>query len=251
MNSCIITPNPGSGLLSLFNIVVTCLSKYDKVEVNWITHETLYSKDKISNLWNAIAYPINEVNKEDNITHVEVDLTYTYVNAGYHYLRDDGWRDTLHNAFKRITLKEKLYELISEECDKAQLTDAISIIHRSSNSIAAEQITKQNPSIESIVRSTNRISHKSPIFLVCDTVKNYNIFKEEFGSRLVSFKSIDRSETYGENHYENNYGIQHVQLMMSQTIALSKCKHLIHAISNIATAALYINPEMTHTFLQG
>jgi hypothetical protein len=251
MSSCIITPNPGSGLLSLFNVVVTCLSKYDKVAVNWITHETLYTKDKIPNLWDAIAHPIHEIFKEDNPTQVDLDLTYTFVNTGYWYLRDNGWRDTLHNAFNKITLKEKIYELISQECDKDQLKDCIAIVHRSSNSIAAEQITKQNPSIESILRAANRISRKSPIFLVCDTVKNYNIFQEEFGSRLVSFKSIDRSDTYGETHFEKSLGISHVQLMMSQTIALSKCKHLVHAVSNIATSALYINPEMTNTFLQG
>lgn len=37
--------------------------------------------------------------------------------------------------------------------------------------------------------------------------------------------------------------------VLIETILLSKCDHLIHGISNVSTAALYFNPEMTHTLL--
>lgn len=249
MRRCILKPNPGSGLLSLFNNVVCYLEQYHEIEVQWDTQSTLYYNANIANLWNAIAYPLH-ICKNAKIMCTPI-MTYTWKHVAYFYLRDDGWRERLNYHYNKITLLPEIYQLIDKEIKTDILKESIAIHYRSSTSIATEQLTDKIPTIENIVRVVNRISRSLPIFIACDSNVSLAQFKEQLGNRVHYFNNLDRVDNDNEYHFHNAPDINHVQLMMAQTIALSRCKHLVHGVSNIATAALYINPQMTNTFIQG
>ena len=246
MKCCIIKPNPGSGLLSLFNNVVSYLEKYEEVEVQWDIGNTLY-RGNISNLWDAIAYPLHKCHRLNIVT--TPIMTYTWKNIAYFYLRDDGWRERLNYHFNKIKLLPRIYEIIEQQTSEI-LKDSIGIHYRTSSAIATEQLTDKIPTIDSIVRVCNRISQSCPVFIMCDSDIALKEFQDQLGNKVYYF-NIDRVNNDNEYHFHNEPDLNHVQSIMAQTVALSKCHHLIHGVSNIATAALYMNPNMTNTFLQG
>jgi hypothetical protein len=113
-----------------------------------------------------------------------------------------------------------------------------------------EQLTKKVPTIEEICRAINKYDSSMPVFLVCDSDNALLEFKDRLNNK-VNHYDMPRSTQNGEHHFEERLDEIHVQTMVAQTIALSRCKHFVHHVSNIATAVLYMNPEMSHTFVQG
>lgn len=248
----IVYSRKGSGLFSLFNNAISCLDVYDKLEVRWPPAMSPYRKIDVPNLWDIIASPIDICTPQDEPEHFyEWVHTYTGVNAAYAYLRDDGWRERLYGHLNRIAFQDTIQFTLNREVDISRLKDSVAIQHRSSKAIASEQLTENPIPIECMIRSANRISKTGSVFVACDHEKSLEAFRSVFGDRMISFSCLGYSNKGGEFHYENQCGVAHLQGMMAQTIALSCCKHLVHGVSNIATAALYMNPNNSHTFIQG
>jgi hypothetical protein len=251
MRTRIVHAHNGSGLMSLFNNVVSCLEICDKVEVQWDPKKTPYVDANVDNLWDAIAEPIDICTKKDSAEiFTGYVKTYTGANAGLVYIRNDGWRERLNTCYNRVIIKECIFRIIDSEIGDKRLSDCVAILHRSSDSIATEQITKQNPSVESMIQAANYVDNKARVFVACDSVKSLLQFRKAFGSRLIAFTALGHSRIGGEIHHENKLGIEHVRAVLAQTIALSRCNYLIHGVSNIATSALYMSPNMQHTFVQ-
>lgn len=248
MRSCVLHENTGSGVFSLFNKVITYMETYDVVEVRFNPKNTPY-KINVDNLWDVISNR-NELCPTQAFHTDEYNSTYSCTHAARWYLRENGWRERLNKILQRVVFVPKIGEIINNEIT-IDLSNCIAIQHRSSESIIREQLFQKAIPPDDFIRCCNKIDKHCPVLVACDSKKAYDEFKSSLGDRMITFQSLGWSEIGGEMHFEQECGIDHVQGMIAQTLALSRCKHFIHAVSNIATAALYMNPEMTHTFLQG
>lgn len=252
----IITPHRNAGIFSLFNNVITCMDQYEKVEVQWNPQRTPYKASTVVNLWHVVAETLdvltadeaNEADRIDTYPH----QTYTGRKAGWSYLSPDGWRERLHGHFKRITLNPAIDALIRSQVCAATLQTSIGVLYRGAEIHAREQLSGKRVPIETVIAAVNGISRTAPVFVACDSEQSLELFIEAFGASRVSFfRCLDRSPVHGlDPHKEVVYGEDHVQGVFAQTVALSRCMHLVHQVSNMATAALYMSPRMSHTFVQ-
>ena len=53
-----------------------------------------------------------------------------------------------------------------------------------------------------------------------------------------------------ELHHFRAQTIRDAQNCLIDALAMARCTRLIHSVSNIATAVLYMNPDMPHTFVE-
>lgn len=251
----IITPHRNAGIFSLFNNVLTCMDIYDKVEVQWMPARTPYKAAKVSNLWHVVAEPLDVLTADEAKDADRIDTyphkTYTGRSAGWAYLCPDGWRERLNRHFNRITLNPAVETLIRSQVPVTDLQTAIGILYRGAEIHAREQLNGKSVPHEVIIKAVNHVSTSSPVFVACDSEHSLQVFREAFGERVMCFTCIDRAANHGDDpHTKTVYDEAHVLGVFAQTVALSKCLHLVHCVSNMATAALCMSPRMPNTFVQ-
>ncbi|MFC7339385.1 alpha-1,2-fucosyltransferase [Haloferula chungangensis] len=75
-------------------------------------------------------------------------------------------------------------------------------------------------------------------------------FKSRFGDRVM-VRAIGRSDGMKQEYHKSRVQtVEDAVNCLVDALIMSRCQHLIHSVSNIATAALYIHPEMSHTYLR-
>lgn len=225
---------------------------YERVRVSFPPSETHYKNVSETNLWEVICDPLRNAPHE----HEACDRVMTYPHdqytgsqAGHLYWRADGWRNRLHQQFQRIEPKDAVLE-VARSIFPDVIQQSISVIHRAESGLAREQLTGELPSVEDMCEAVNKICKHAPVLVCADSSETTEEFRSRLQKRALIWDGLDRVPAGSAPHFRDSYGSEHVRNMFARTLALSQSAHLIHPVSNIATAALYMNPKLPHSFIE-
>jgi hypothetical protein len=225
---------------------------YPTVRVDFPPHQTLF-RVATKNLWDVLFEPFSEAFLESEPRDTIVTYphpTYTNAWAGDTYFRRDGWRFRLHNQFSRLRIKKEVLEL-ADSILPGHIEGCIGVLFRGESMLAAEQRTKVIPSPEAMCTQINKISRDAPVFVCADSIEANEQFRALLGERMLFWADGDRSEKIGQGgHLTGKYGDEHLKRTLAMVLALSRTRHFVHAISNMATAVLYVNPWLPHRFVE-
>lgn len=243
-------------------------SNFNKV----ITHLT-HSADVSKVTWNlrgqpfgAFAYNCNEVFsnlfecydegkdiKSKIIISRFEQLQYTGKNAHNLYIGNTNWRNKLFNTYSKYIKPTKLLQdsinVIDSSFDNKN-TIKIGILKRN-QLLKCEQSNNIMPSVERYMDNILRISGDKTCVLSVDNMTDLATFKTNKNFKVVYSANIKRTtrDTDMEPHFLPGT-IQDALYYFMDVYMLSKCDYLIHPVSNMATAALYLNPNLKSIYLQ-
>lgn len=245
MKACIVRPH-NAGLFSLINNVITCLGLYDYVHVDW-SEGCLYG-----NAWPELFEPNEHPSRVANVTSIELIREYphqalTYKNAGLLYLAQDllGWRKNVHRYWQRLTVQPAILERV-KAIQEANLADGyISVLVRS-NIHAGEQIHGIAQTREQYRNAMAR--YPAAKFYVATA--DEESLKWFDGFNVVSHPFVRRGKTRDNQfHLEEPQTIVDAIDCLMEVLILSQGNALIHPVSNMATAALYMEPDLFSVYL--
>lgn len=238
-------------MFSNINKVITCMEMYEKVHVDWSNKDNIYRPlpDQDKNIWNCLFGSTTPPEEPHDVVIEYPHQDYTWKNVGKLYRSEDqSWRQRLHALWKTLSVRP---EIMDRTMTFTGLT--IGVLVRS-KAIAGEQESDNNASIESYILAVRKVINanesKSPrVFAVCSDdpscrkmMKNFNAIVYQ-GTRRAESRDIDQ-------HMESNQNVNDAKNCLAEVITLSRCDILVHQISNMATAALYMNPRLESVYLQ-
>lgn len=252
IDACIVKAQPGAGFFSLFNRVITCMELYPRVKVDIVPSDTPYKSCELNNLWDAIAEPLAPAPYPYEKTEVLTSYphgAYTGKGVAYTYKHHDAWRFRLHRQFKRIRLHPHILKMSDAMFDRNKLEKSIALIYREEVAVLREQLNGRVPAREAMVEMLNTIDNTAPVLLCVDSDEGTEQLSNLLGGRAYFFNGMDRAKKSGEApHFTASYGTHHIQTLVAHQLALSRCKHIVHVTSNMATTALFMNPWTNSTY---
>ena len=246
------------GFFSNFNKVITCLAhEEDVTKITWCLQGQpfgafAYNCDEVfSKLFETYdeKKPIESYYGKAQFEHLE----YTGQNAHNLYTGDDEWRTTLHNTYKKYIIPTKLLQDNIDVVDKSfdkNTNIKIGILKRN-QLLKCEQVSNTMPVIDRYIDAIHQIYGNKTCVLSVDNTTDIEQFKSNSDLKFVYSTGIRRTnkDTDMEPHFTPGT-IQDALYYFMDVYMLSRCDYLIHPISNMATAALYMNPNLKSIYLQ-
>ncbi len=225
---------------------------YSTVCVDYAPHESLY-KSAERDLWSTLFYPCEvpiDFAEPFDVVVKYPHWRYTHRNAGHRYTFQDGWRERLHSYYRTLKVRDEILKL-SESVIPDHVSSCVGILYRGERALAMEQRTGVHPSPEHMCAELDRIGLEGPVFVSADSLEAQERFRSILGKQMQAWPDVERSVRIGQSpHFRAALGSDHIRKMFALALVLSRTRHLIHAVSNIATAVLYINPALPHTFVE-
>lgn len=241
------------------------------------------TNNKRKNSWNEYFEPV-KFKKNDTIDIENVKLItnctresnivckkQSHLSKLIHSNKYDSWRLKANGVFKRyIKMNERLKSLINK--DSKNFTNKMIGVHYRHPSKSCEigevYLNDYFKKLDNIL-----IEDDYKIFLATDTDFGLLAFKNRYGDKIIYTKNIDRLPLdnilewayagHNKGKMDNvgfikgkGYELQHIASekrnlstklgddILSDVFCLSKCKYLIHPISNISLMVSYINPDI-------
>ncbi len=245
MSACIIKPHH-AGLFSLINNVITCMAMYDHVYVDW-SKGCLYG-----DCWDALFE--NQPSTLDEVTAdpaVEIITNYphqllTYKSAGKLYLSGDAWRDEPHQQWNRLIVRKEIREAVDTLVWRYNI-DRIPAVLVRADTHAGEQLSDISQPLEDYSRALRKIG-ASRVHVMAGDQETLQWFSSRFDASWL--RTTRRSETRAQDfHLNNPQTVEDARNCMIEVLASSRARCLVHPVSNMATAALYMNPQLKSIFL--
>lgn len=250
MNKACIVNAHGAGLFSNINKVITCMEVYDHVHVDWSNEDNLYrtAPNQDPNAWNHLFNPTSKPKDDFDVLIDYPHQDYTWKQAGKLYRSETDWRIRLNKQWKKLTVSSSVVE-------KAMTFSGfmIGVLVRS-NAIAGEQESNTNASLNDYVftlkKALNEYQDRHPrVYAVCSDEQSAMKFIREFNASV--YPHTRRAESRAvDQHMEHPQTITDAKNCLAEVLSLSRCDVLIHQISNMATAALYMNPHIKSVYLR-
>ena len=237
-----------------FNVLASTTNHKPFIGENVEMFSKLFQKYKedipIDKVYNYTGY---EFSKFDHLTHKQA---YQYYNENRYKL------EPYNKAFNKYIhllphLQERLDRMVNEmrsNCDSSQQLgnncqfDQVIGIFVRSNALAVEQPSGVMPTREEYLEAISKIdttSKKTKFFLRIDNDEDYNFYKSKLSP--IYETSIKRSETNKGDapHSKGEYlSLEDLENTYLEIALLSHCDILVHCVSNMATAALYMNMNL-------
>ena len=201
------------------------------------------------------------------------DFTYVYADRLYRSAGFQNWREEMHKSLKGLKPNVGLVGRIDELFKVVSSDDLVIGMHVRHPSHAMEQPNSEIPIAVDYIRVARELLANSIdkydkifVFLATDQDSVVEEFRLEFGQQLLVFCDVTRVTSQETKKYESlndkqkleiGSQVQHIAAMDPQkwssklaeeiivdAWALSRCNVLLHAVSNVATAVLFINPEL-------
>lgn len=247
------------GFFSNFNKVITHLThNKDVSKITWNLRGQPYGAFayNASEVFSGLFKPYDEkilTSSEYTIKEFE-HLDYTGKNAHNLYTGDTAWRNKLNDVFKKYIIPTDLLRKNIEVVDNFFLkNDSIKIgILKRNQLLKCEQVSNKMPVVENYIDVVSRIKgFNKTCILSVDNQQDLDYFTNRKDFKSVYSTNIRRTcvDTDLEPHFTPGT-IQDAVYYFMDVYMLSKCDYLIHPISNMATAALYFNPNLKSIYLQ-
>lgn len=241
------------GLFSNINKIVTFLAYNKPGKITWNCNGQPFG---------AFAYNFGEVLGQlfknviitNSISSVQIIkefefLQYTGKNADILYTqRDQSWRELLNKSYTKYihpteALKNKMKSVDKKFAEIKQ--QKIGILKRN-QLLKCEQVTNMMPDISSYKKN---IPENSTLYLSVDNYRDLKYFCSEFDCHYNSDMKRTETDTDMEPHFTPG-NVDDLHNNFLDVYALSKCDYLIHPVSNMSTAALYMNTNLKSIYLR-
>jgi hypothetical protein len=260
MSNNIIFLQHEGGFFSNFNKVISYLANNSEVsKITWDLKGQpygafAYSCDEVfSHLFKQYSSGVAPI-KDIRIKEFEY-LEYTSGNVHKLYISDNqSWRLKLYETFvKYIEPTPHLQRSIDVVDATFSSLSGIKVgILKRNQLLKCEQVSGSMPHINEYLNIINEIEGNKTLILSVDNETDLNTFRSMYpNDRCIFSKSIRRTnvDTDREPHFTPS-SVQDAIYYFMDVYMLSKCDYLIHPISNMATAALYMNPNLKSIYLQ-
>jgi hypothetical protein len=239
--ACVVKPH-NAGLFSLINKVVTCLRIYESVHVDW-SEGCIYG-DCWTELFEPTAPPTGEF--DTIVDYPFMDMT--AANAGNLYENQGwGWRKNFHELWERLHVRS---DIMADVDEMAEGTPFVSAIIRS-DFHAAEQVNKRSQTLDEYAREFSQLNAER-YFIMSSDEETLAWMNERFQCFWVALKKEGRMKTRGDTEIHTSVAQtpEDARWVLLEVMIAARATTLVHPVSNMATAALYINPDMKNVYLR-
>jgi hypothetical protein len=245
------------GFFSNFNKVVTFLTHNQPGDIAWRMQGQPYGAfayscgEVFSNLFKHVIIN-DDIDKNVQIVKEFEYLQYTGKNADVLYTENQEWRTLLNTTYNKfIHPTEKLRNRIKDVDDRFRQIDNVKIgILKRNQLLKCEQVSNNMPTAGVYKRAIENIDAKSKkLYLSVDNYSDLNFFRDSFDCIYSESMRRTSKDSDTEPHFVPGT-TEDAENIFLDVYALSKCDFLVHPISNMATAALYINPYLTSIYLR-
>lgn len=265
-----------SGLFSNFNMIMTGIWSTDKDKdercnyiVDWSdTNPAFHYGPRGTNVWSALFDTTVRVVAQSPgaspsydyhismYTHAGWALTSTNARHSYEPHRQY-WRKEINDIWREnIRVKQCILDSVDAFwADHIKEGEGVCGVHVRSLALQWQQATHKYPSSEhfaGVVQSVLDSGKASKVFLATDNQQTATFMKERFGDRLImrEHSLYDMHQDHDALGVDEDPNCNQARDCLMDALLLSRCNHFVHAVSNIATAVLYMNPDLPHTFIE-
>lgn len=260
MKSAIVKAH-SAGLFSLVNNLITCLDKYDYVSVDWTG--SIYGE---GDLWPGL-FENNRILSKVTIGSVQPsevvegyqDQWLTYKNAGQLYLSGDEWRIKCHDLWGKLRVRQEIWLNVFRFPMLNQFRGKTVAVLIRAHGHAGEQLSGKSQTLEQYAEA---IQAEKPdhLYIACQDIATLGWFEGTLSSMSNLYypanqfhyhpyakrspsRDIDRHLVEPQTHRD-------AIVVLEEALIMSQCDVLVHPVSNISTAVLYMNPKVKSVFLQ-
>lgn len=249
----IIQSSPASGFFSNFNKLITYL--VDNPTITKITYDmrsygpsTAFSYIKENEELFSKLFETYDEGLETTQSIVSSDyqsLRITGVEAYNFYNENRNKLQPFHDAYsKYIKIKPHIQNKINIKVNELKTnTDQIIGIFIRSNALSGEQPSKKMPSREEYVNSINNITKSKNVkyFFCIDNQDDLDYFKQLYRPNYYTDIRRTKHTNDGEPHTKTIGTLEDLENSFIEVCIMSQCDILVHCVSNMVTASLYMN----------
>lgn len=246
-NACLIKAHH-AGLFSLVNNVIMWMHEYQRVAVDW--SECIYGPKT----WEALFEPLPPLPEGDvDSVGVHPEQWLTYRNAGGLYMTGGLWRTRCRELWNKLIVRQEILNWVNifRTSSLPPVGFQTCAVLVRAHTHAGEQLSERSQTLEEYAREIeNEIRRGGAhcVYVAAGDEESLAWFKARFPvqyhprTKRSSSRNIDRhlNEKQDENDAMN---------CLEEVLLMSRCDALIHGISNMATAALYISPSMRSIYI--
>jgi hypothetical protein len=222
---------------------------------------------------NVHDYTSKEIHIHSPNLFADPDFTYVYADRLYRGAGFQNWRNEMNATLKNLRPNESILNRINGLFQNISDEDLVIGMHVRHPSHAMEQPNSEIPISEDYIRVARELLaekrskfRKVLVFLATDQDAVVEEFRNEFGHDLLVFDDVTRVTNQQTSDFQNlsekqklqiGAQVQHIaakdprrwssklaEEIITDAWALGRCQILLHAVSNVATAVTFINPEL-------
>jgi hypothetical protein len=194
---------------------------------------------------------ITETLEKENYDNTRI----TGPGAANYYNENRTQLQPFHDAYKKyIKIKPEIQKKIDEKINmlKEGSPEQIIGIFIRSDALANEQPTGKMPTREDYKRVLDSIdkTKKTKYFLCIDNNDDLEYYKEHYKPNYYTNIRRSTNNTNGEPHRNTMGTLEELENSFIEVVLLSQCNILLHCLSNMVTASLYMNINQESKFVQ-
>lgn len=248
MNRRCIVRAHGAGLFSNINKVLVCMRIYDHVHVDWSTAGPndpafKYGGSFYGDCWNDLFEPTAPPEPPFDTIHEYPFYEITGGCAGVLYQNEQwGWRQRYHEAWNKLKCKVDPFPVSH---------NTIGVLIRS-DALAGEQLSGRSQTLEEYAAAIDKVKDDQAYLFVVSSDRESISWLGRRYLPIRTSENIKRNAKRSdpEQHLHIPQTKEDAIQVMKEVLTLASCQSLIHPVSNMATAALYINPALKSIYLK-
>lgn len=237
-----------AGLFSQINFVITHIHHLQSAEfhVDW-TGGTPYAQGEGINLFDCLFHqPHRPHQAGGRIVREWPHHKFTGDATDSLYLGASDWRWELHDCWRQLRVQERILQDAERVADT--LGESPVALHVRNSKIGSECPNGAAPTLDDYLRVV--AGGSSRVFLATDNDEAVRFFHHHLGDRLC-YRPIARGpDMRTEFHLSCPQSLDDARNCLLDALVMARCCRLIHSVSNLSTAVLYINPRMDHVYLR-
>jgi len=241
----LVSHNPEAGLFSQINFLITWFERSGSSEhfVDW-REGLVYCQPSRGNLFEHLFEQSATASELEKPTSHWPHPRYTSYRAVDLYNGDPLWRSRLHRWWLGLKVRAEIMREVEEFFDEWNPCIAL---HVRNEHIASECPDGRAPTLSDFEKALEGLEGRG--FVGADNDEALESMRRILGPR-VCYRRITRSpDMRTELHLSQTQTIADARNCLVDALIMARCRHLVHSVSNIATAVLYMNPGMAHTFV--
>lgn len=236
-----------AGLFSLVNKVALCHTLYDHVHVDMSKGEGfIYGKE---NWWPELFAATVPPEGEFHVINAYPSTCMTGREAGHMYEgKNQDWRCHLFASWIAMHVNPQIWQAARDFVNQMQWMDVVSCLVRA-NCHRGEQLSDRNQTLEEYAAAYRTIQKSNSILhVMAGDQETIQWFQDRFDISYVP--TTKRTATRDTDHIAMPQTVEDAKQALLEVLILSMSRALIHPTSNMATAALYINPGLESVYLR-
>ena len=216
-----------------------------------------YGQPADGNLWEHFFEPLSfpAAPPLERITQEYADYGMTGMRAYRMYKRGGRWRHDYGRAYhEHIRVRPAILDRVEEIWRSGmagRFCVGVHIRHRDHSHECPRPIPEPDEFVERATRFASR-GDRAVVFLATDAPRAVEPFETAFGERLVIQQNVER-ERVSRGQPQVGMRDPRVELgeqVLVDALLLARCNVVLHTVSNIATAAGYMNPAMRMVYCE-